>query len=183
MKGRLIATLAALAALTAGCNNVPVVDLQPAKGDTLQESIIQANRYIAQGEENQIDAYAERRNWQMTRLASGVRVMATSTPKQGAQKIDYEDTVVLSYRLEAINGNVVYSHVDDTVTVGHLQPTRGLDAALLTLHDGDRAKVIVPSAEGYGVVGDDNAVRTRMILVYDIEVRKLKSNKIQTIKK
>jgi FKBP-type peptidyl-prolyl cis-trans isomerase len=174
MNRKLIATAVAFAAmLLTGCNNVPVVDIQPSKGDTLKENIINANRYLAQGEETQIDAYAERRKWQMRRLPSGVRVMETSSAAPKAEQIDYEDRVALSYRLEAINGNVIYSHIDDTVTVGHLEPTRGLDAAMRTLHNGSSAKVIVPSAEGYGVVGDGNAVGSRMILVYDLKVKKI----------
>lgn len=154
------------------CNEVPVVDIQQQKGDTLKESLINANRHIANSEETQIDSYVARRGWQMTRLTGGPRVMVT-TPGRGP-KVDYEDTVTIRYSIEAINGVVIYKDLTDTLVAGHLQPTRGLDAALRTLNEGSRARVILPSEQGYGVAGDGNRISSRMILVYDVEVIKCK---------
>ena len=57
--------------LFASCNNVPVIDLEPDKGDTLKENLLNANRYIAQSEETQIDAYVARRGWEMRKLRRG----------------------------------------------------------------------------------------------------------------
>ena len=158
-----------LAVLAAGCRQVPVVDVEAPKGDTLKENLINANRYIAQGEETQIEAYMERRGWQMQRLVGGARVMETKVGE--GEKIDYEDTVVVDYDLEAISGTRIYSAVSDTVVVGRLQPTRGLDAALRTLRRGSEAIVIAPSEQAYGVVGDGDRIATRMILIYRLKVK------------
>ena len=164
-----LAMLAAACAITfSACRDVPVVEQQAYRGDTLKESLIDANRHIARSEEVQIDNYIARRQWTMQRLPSGVRVMRTEAGSGGA--VDYEDTVAITYRLEALSGQVVYSHVADTVVAGKLQPTRGLDAALRTLHRGDRATVIVPSEQAYGVLGDGNRVSSRMVLIYDIKI-------------
>ena len=57
---------------------------------------------------------------------------------------------------------------------GHLQPTRGLDAALRTLAEGSKAKVILPSEQAYGIVGDGDRIRTRTVLVYIVEVKQVK---------
>lgn len=158
----------ALSLLATACREVPVVQLDDTKGDTLKENMINANRYIAQGEEAQIDAYVERRGWQMQRLTCGARVMETSAGT--GQMVDYEETVIINYSIEAINGTTVYSNVTDTVTVGRLQPTRGIDAALRTLHHGSQAVVILPSEQAYGVVGDGDRISTRMILIYKLKV-------------
>ena len=154
------------------CRQVPVVEVEAPKGDTLKENLINANRYISQGEEAQIDAYVARRGWQMTRLTGGARVMEVENGERRTEskKIDYEETVVIEYDIEAINGETVYRGVRDTVTVGRLQPTRGLDAALRTLHHGSQAVVILPSEQAYGVVGDGDRISTRMILVYKLRV-------------
>ena len=58
----------------------------------------------------------------------------------------------------------------DTVVVGRLQPTRGIDAALRTLRHGDRARIILPSEQAYGVLGDGHRITTRMVLIYDLTV-------------
>jgi FKBP-type peptidyl-prolyl cis-trans isomerase len=195
--------LIALALLFTSCRDVPVIEVEQSKGDTLKENMITANRYISQGEEAQIDAYVQRRGWEMQRLLGGARVMVSGERrvKSGERrvesgerrvesgerrvesgerraesgerrvesgKIDYEDVVAIEYDVESISGQVVYSNVQDTVTVGRMQPTRGLDAALRTLAPGQQAVVILPSEQAYGVVGDGDRIGSRMILIYKI---------------
>jgi len=164
----ILALLPLAATMLTACRDVPVINVQPDKGDTLKENMINANRYIAKSEETQIDNYVARRQWQMKRLSGGARVMEL-TAGSGRQ-IGYEDTVTLRYRVEAINGAVIYDQVEETVVAGHLQPVRGLDAALLTLHYGSRARVILPSEQAYGVVGDGDRIGSRIVLVYELEI-------------
>lgn len=158
-----------LCAAFAACRQVPVVELDNGASGKTEKETATANRYLSQGEEAQIEAYIERRGWTMQRLNGGVRVMETAVGSGLA--IDYEDTVALHYDLEAISGQTVYTGVRDTVVAGHMEPTRGLDAALRTLHRGSEAVVIVPSALAYGVVGDGDRVSTRMILIYRLKVK------------
>ena len=188
--------LIALALLFTSCRDVPVIEVEQSKGDTLKENMINANRYISQGEEAQIDAYVQRRGWEMQRLLGGARVMVSGERRAESGerrvesgerrvesgerrvesgerraesgKIDYEDVVAIEYDVESISGQVVYSNVQDTVTVGRMQPTRGLDAALRTLAPGQQAVVILPSEQAYGVVGDGDRIGSRMILIYKI---------------
>lgn len=153
----------------AACRQVPVVEVETTAGDTLAEHNATANRYLAQSEETQIEAYIQRRGWKMQRLTGGTRVMETSAAS--GQKIDYEDTVVVEYDIETIGGQAVYRGVTDTVVAGRLEPTRGLDAAIRTLRHGSEAVVIVPSGQAYGVLGDGDRVSTRLILVYKLKVK------------
>ena len=197
--------LIALALLFTSCRDVPVIEVEQSKGDTLKENMINANRYISQGEEAQIDAYVQRRGWEMQRLLGGARVMVSGERRAESGerrvesgerrvesgerrvesgerraesgKIDYEDVVAIEYDVESISGQVVYSNVQDTVTVGRMQPTRGLDAALRTLAPGQQAVVILPSEQAYGVVGDGDRIGSRMILIYKIhKIEKRRTN-------
>lgn len=164
-----------LSVAVAGCGDVPVVDVQTPKGDTLKENLINANRYIANSEATQIEAYAARRGWKMAQLNGGARIMETRHGK--GPKVEYEDTVSIRYSVEAINGATIYVNQEETVVSGQLQPNRGLDAALRALSQGSRARVILPSEQAYGVAGDGNKVKSRMVLIYDVEV--LKVNKMK----
>ena len=133
-----------------GCREVPSYDIAPAKGDSLKENMINANRLIAQGEAQQIDAYLERRGWPAEKLPNGVWVAEYSNGEAPlGQAIGYEDTVVVRYQVSTLGGNGIYDWRTDTVVCGRLQPTRGLDAALRTLHRGASARVIVPSASPF----------------------------------
>lgn len=165
--GLLMITLVACLTMVS-CSDVPVVDVQAPKGDTLKENMINANRHIAHSEETQIDAYVSRRGWEMERLTGGARVMETVAGK--GPQVGYEDTVVFTYSVEAINGTVVYKDMNETVVSGRMQPTRGLDAALRTLREGSRATVVLPSEQAYGVAGDGKRITSRMVLVCKVNV-------------
>lgn len=166
---------AAIAMLMSACHDVPVVEVSTDRPDSLSERLLNANKYIAGSEEKQIDSYISRRGWQMERLGGGARVMETVA---GEGRVEADDTVMFDYSLEAIDGQVIYRQVSDTVIAGKMQPTRGLDAALLTLGRGSRATVILPSEQGYGVMGDGDRVGHRMILIYKIEVKDIRHLKL-----
>ena len=178
--GLLLVLFIPAAILFSACRDVPSYDIAPAKDDSMKEKMIGANRVIAQSEEQQIDAYLTRRGWPTAKLPNGVWVAEHG--ENGAahgQAIGYEDTVVIHYRVETLGGDEVYGWRADTVVCGRLKPTRGLDAALRTLHRGSSATVIVPSEQGYGLVGDGDRIRTRMVLVYEVNIEgnKTKNNK------
>ena len=165
--------LTTLSLLFVACHEVPSYDIAAPKGDTLKENMINANRIIAQSEAQQIEAYLERRGWSKERLSNGVWVAEYANSKVPlGQAIGYEDTVVLRYSVSTLGGDELYDWRTDTVVCGRLQPTRGLDAALRTLHRGATARVIVPSEQGYGVIGDGDRIKSRTVLVYEVEIEK-----------
>ncbi len=161
--------LALAALLGAACDRTPVIDTRQEAAPSYQEHIINANKVIASAEETQIDSYTARRGWQMTRLGNGVRYMILA-PGHG-NPLDYEDQAVVTYRLELLTGTLVYDGQRDTVTLGRHEPNEGLDHALRQLRRGCHARVIVPSAMAYGVMGDGDRVPSRAVLVYDLQVQ------------
>lgn len=165
-KNLLIATLAFLA--LAACNNTPVIEVEKQGEDPLKENLINANKYIAQSEETSIESYIQRRGWKMDHLVEGAYVWECE--KGNGKALDYEDKATIRYSLQTITGKTIYKDVTEEVTVGKHQPTVGLDQALMHLHYGSKAKVILPSNLGYGVAGDGDLVPSRAILVYELEI-------------
>lgn len=159
-------------ALMAACTGTPVTDTQRPKTPTYEENILNANKVVASAEETQIDGYVGRRGWNMTRLGDGVRYQETRTGQ--GKRLDFESRVAVKYRLEALDGTLIYDGQTDTVTLGRHQPCAGLDNAMMQLRDGSQARVIVPSAMGFGVIGDGALVPARTVLVYYIETKILK---------
>lgn len=166
----ILALLAALGAgfLLASCGGTPVTDTEKPAAPSYKENIINANKVIASSEETQIDSYLSRRGWQMTKLYGGVRYVEYLQGK--GKKLDFEDHVTVTYRLEALDGKVLYNGQSDSVTLGKHLPNEGLDYALMQLHRGSKAIVIVPSSMGYGVRGDGDRVPARTVLIYDLTV-------------
>lgn len=159
--------LLTMLALT-GCNNTPVIEIAPSQSEMLKENMINANKYFASSEETEMDAYIGRRGWEMLKLSNGTRVWEYQ--KGSGPQPQGDDHVKVCYSVEALNGQKVYDLVEDELVMGQCKDLPGLETALRTLHYGSRAKVVIPSAMAYGVVGDGDKISTRMVLVLDIQL-------------
>lgn len=152
-----------------GCHrNPPIVEVEPDPTVSYKENMINANKYIEQSEKTQITSYVSRRHWDMKRLDNGAWLEVTTTGK-GAP-IDWDDTVTVSYRLSALDGQVFYPQAHEVFVVGRHQTTVGLDRAVLGMQQGSQARLIVPSNLGYGVAGDGDRVPGRAVLVYELSI-------------
>ena len=154
--------------LLASCQEPPVINETLPQGDSYKESLINANKVINSAEQTQIEAYAQRRQWQMRQLDNGSYYEETLAGK--GRKVDYDDTVSLRYSVDALNGKRLYTDVATTVVVGQHKPTVGVDRALMEMRRGGKARLILPSSLAYGVVGDGDQVPGRTVLVFAIEI-------------
>lgn len=163
-----ISALIVLLLTTAACDRTPVIDVTHQSGDPLKENMINANKYIANAEDTEIENYIRRHNWSMRTLANGERLQVYASGS-GAF-VGYEDSVTVRYRLEALNGSVFYDSQEETFVAGRHQTVVGLDHAVMQLRRGSKARLILPSALGYGVMGDGDRVPSRAVLIYDLEI-------------
>jgi FKBP-type peptidyl-prolyl cis-trans isomerase len=51
----------------------------------------------------------------------------------------------------------------------------GLEEGILLLREGDKAKFILPPHLAHGLLGDDNKIPARSIIVYDLELLSLEN--------
>ena len=130
--------------------------------------MINANRTIAQSEETTIDQYVARRGWTMTRLPEGARIWEYEVGKGAV--VQYEDSVRVNYTVEAVNGKIIYNDVAECFVAGRRQQMIGLDQAILHLHYGSHAKIILPSHLAYGIGGDGDRIPQSTILVLDLKI-------------
>lgn len=161
----------ALLSLLQSCNNdIPITDLSENKGkQSYKTNMMTASNYVAKSEETEIDGYVKRRRWtDMKRMENGLRIWEY---QKGEKAINYDEEVVFSYSVQSISGKDIYVNELDTIVVGRNEPNIGLDKAMLFLHHGSKAKLILPSHLGYGFIGDSDRIGTNMILVYDIEIK------------
>ena len=153
--------------LFAACGDrTPVIEVDKG-GDPLKENMINANRIVAQSEITQINAYMERHAWKATPLVCGAYLEITA-PGDG-EAIAPDDRVVVTYRLESLDGAPFYTHQVDTITVGRRQQTLALDEALQQINYHAKARIIAPSGAAYGVTGDGDRVGSRTVIIYRIE--------------
>ena len=62
--------------------------------------------------------------------------------------------------------------------VGHGGVESGLEEAVLHLHYGDEAEIVIPSHLAYGLTGDGNKIPINSTIVYKVKVVENQSNKL-----
>ena len=157
-----------LALLTASCKDrTPVIETGPDKVALVKENMVNANRVVIQSENTQIQSYIDRHGWQMRQLPCSACYCQTA--EGNGAPICTDDNVVVTYRLEALDGSPFYTHQVDTLVVGRRQVTVALDELLQQLRYGSKARLIAPSNAAYGVTGDGDRVPSRTVVIYIIE--------------
>lgn len=157
-------------------DRTPVIDLGPDNSTRYKENMINANRVVIQSEATQIEGYMKRRGLETKALPCGA--LYHEYAHGSGETINPDDTVVVTYRLEALDGTPFYTQQTDTLTVGRRQVTVALDDLLLQLPCGSKAWLIAPSNTAYGVAGDGDRVPSRTVIIYNIvSINKIHSNK------
>lgn len=159
-----------LANLLVSCEEKPVSSA-PVETPQLKESLEKANRYLVNEEEEDIMNYIARHKMQPISTGTGMRyqVMKEGTGPliQPGQRVSVE------YVLNNIMGDIVYSSDNEgikTFEAGCGDVEAGLDEAILHLHEGDVAKVIIPSHLGYGLQGDQKSIPPYATLIYTLKI-------------
>ena len=144
-----------------------------------KKDLMEANRNLVMQELEAIDEYVNQHNLDMVKTGTGLRYCIE---KQGeANLIKAGDVVSLDYEMCFLNDEeVVASSQKDglmTFIVGRGGVEIGLEEAILYLHKGDVATIIIPSYLAYGLIGDGDKIPPRTTMVYKVKVIENQSNK------
>lgn len=139
-----------------------------------KEPMMDWNHAKVRDQDMMIQKYAERRNWDMTRTESG---LFYSIYENGSgMPADSGMTATFHYDLHLLDGRFCYSS-DSTgprsIKLGRAQIESGLEEALLSMRQGDKAHIIIPPHLAYGMPGDGNRIPADAILVYNVELSEL----------
>lgn len=142
------------------------------------EKLIEYNRGIMKTEDQEIKDFLNRYHWDMIRTPTGLRYLIYHQG-QGSRAARGMHAKY-HYSLTLLDGRHVSSSDSlDAVTIelGHGGIAQGLEEGLLLLCTGDRAKFIIPSHLGFGLLGDRHGIPPGATLVYDVELLELKTTK------
>jgi len=136
-----------------------------------KESMVRVNQYLVSKDEEIIENYIKRRGWNMELTETGLWYMIY---RKGNGKPVRKDTrVTIEYSVSLLDGTLCY-HSDEIgpkqfiVGKGEVEP--GLDEGILLLRSGDKARFILPPHLAYGLIGDENKIPARSVIVYDLTV-------------
>jgi FKBP-type peptidyl-prolyl cis-trans isomerase len=141
----------------------------------VKEALVKANRKLVKTEDERIEDYTRRHNWQMTETGTGLRYLIY---KNGdGEKAKKDKVAVLNYKVGLLTGDNLYSSElkgPKEFKIGQGGVESGLEEGILLLRVGDRVKFIIPSHLAFGLVGDGDKIPAKATLVYDVELIELK---------
>jgi len=167
--------------LLISCNNsTEIADNSSNKNinkDTVNERLITANKLFVGTENEMIDDFIKRYNWNMNISASGLRYKIYKKNSNIKPKLD--NIVTLSYTTRLLNGNIIYSSDENGLkvfTIGKAEAEKGLEEGVKLMCLGEKAKFIIPSYLAFGLIGDQSKIPRNATLIYDVELLKIESN-------
>lgn len=118
---------------------------------------------------------ANKPNWTTKKTGSGLRyyIYQNGAGKQAASGM----IAVVKYKINLLDGQLCYQTQEDEVQDFEIDKSEiesGVQEGIKKMKVGDKAKLIIPSHLGHGLVGDFNKIRPLTTIVVDIELVALK---------
>ena len=132
------------------------------------------NRIWAKDEDNRIEAWIKRRNWEVTKTSTGLRyrIYQEGNGKQAKAGM----VARVNYEVKLLDGTICYSS-DSTgaedFLIGQDYVETGLHEGILNMKEGDKATLIIPPHLAHGLSGDNRKIPLHSAIVYDLELLKL----------
>lgn len=132
------------------------------------------NSLLVQEDKDIMVGYARRRGWEMQIDSTGMLYQIYENGE--GPKAEELKFITLKYKLSLIDGTVCYN--SDTLgnltfRILHGGKESGLEYGVLRLREGDKARFIMPPYLAHGLIGDENKIPPRSIIIYDVEVLKI----------
>jgi FKBP-type peptidyl-prolyl cis-trans isomerase len=158
--------------VVASCNNDQKIQHQrQLSQDSINYRMMNANKLLTQSETEKIIDYANRYQWQMKETGTGLRYLIY---KQGnGKKPKIGSVVKINYKTGLLNGVTIYNSEESgpkIFEIGKADVETGLQEGILLLKVGDKAKFIIPSHLGFGLLGDQKKIPQKATLIYDVEL-------------
>jgi len=144
-----------------------------------QENMIKLNKIQVQKETEIIDAFVRRRNWKMQMDSTGLWYQVYDK-KLDTQKPEEGDWVSIAYKIWLLDGTLCYevgSEKPKKIHLGYGNIESGADRGIRMMREGEKARFILPPHLAHGLLGDDDKIPARSIILYDIELIKISDKK------
>jgi FKBP-type peptidyl-prolyl cis-trans isomerase FkpA len=136
-----------------------------------QETLLKINHYLIGKDDDIIKGYLKRHHWEMSTSPTGLWYMIYRNGNGRHAKTGKLAT--LKYKVWLLDGKLCYSSDSlgqKKVRIGKGTVEKGLEEGLLLLRVGDKARFIMPPHLADGLLGDENMIPPRSIILYDVEL-------------
>lgn len=153
------------------CKNEETKKLSDKEIREQKEIMVRVNKYLIKKDVELIESYIERRGWEMEVTESGLFYQIYEHGDGEAAVSGKYATI--NYIVSLLDGTVCY-HSDDSgpkkFLIGRSNEESGLEQGVLMMHVGDKARFIMPPHLAHGLLGDEDRIPPRSIIVYEVEL-------------
>lgn len=142
------------------------------------EDLIEANRHLVNREQEIIEEYVNEEGLEMKKTGTGMWYQISRSGE--GDLIQSGDVVTFNYTVRLLDGTLCYDSENrgpKSFKVGKGDVESGLQQGILMLRKGAEAKFIMPPHLAHGLVGDDDQIPSRAIIIYDLEVLEVKDSR------
>jgi FKBP-type peptidyl-prolyl cis-trans isomerase FkpA len=144
-------------------------------GNRQQRDLVPVNKYLVKKNQQNIVNFVNRKGWNMKETPTGLWFMIYENGhgNKGVQG----KAISISYSISLLDGTICYSSDSlgmKSFKIGSGHVEAGLEEAALLLHEGDKARIIMPPHLAYGLLGDNNKIPAQSIILYDLTVVQIK---------
>jgi len=137
----------------------------------LKEKLVEVNKIIVKTEEQQIEEFISRHGWKMDSTGTGLRYLVYE--RGNGKKTAVNDAVRVSCKIFLLDATLCYEYKKENpleFTIGKKEAPRGIEEAVMLMRAGDKARIIVPSHLGYGLLGDKDKIPGNSSLYVEMEL-------------
>ena len=167
---RFLLFIVAILLLAFSCNTKHGQE-KPVNPAEYKQPLIDANKTLVKIENQDIDNYVSRQKWEMVETGSGLRYLIYENGS--GRKVEEGTVIQCAYQTKLLTGKTCYNSDDlgpKEFLVGRGGVESGLEEAVLHFREGDKVKIILPSHLAFGLVGDDDCIPKKAVVVYNLEV-------------
>ncbi|PID88105.1 MAG: hypothetical protein CSB06_01300 [Bacteroidia bacterium] len=144
--------------------------------DPSKQSLLKANQFLPQKDQEKIETFIQRKGWDMQKNASGVYEQIFRDPKNNKKKVSKGNTVHYAYKIFLLDGTLCYSSDQSglaSLKVGEAGKETALEEVILRMHKGEKARIIIPPYRAHGLIGDMKKIPARSSVIYEIELTEI----------
>lgn len=139
-----------------------------------KENLVKANKGLVALDQEKIENFVKRHQWDMEVTQTGMWYQVI--PSAFGDSALPGKIAHLKYQVSLLDGTICYSS-DSTgnlvFKVGQGGVESGLEEAILMMKTGDKGRFIMPPHLAHGLLGDENKIPPRTIIVYQAELLNL----------
>jgi FKBP-type peptidyl-prolyl cis-trans isomerase FkpA len=141
----------------------------------INESLYQVNRNLLKEDSEKISRYIERNSLKMESTGTGLRYKLDGIGI--GEKAHDGQFAKIKYKVTLLDGTVCYSsdkNGPEEFLIGMDNVESGIHEGLTLMQVGQKAKFILPPHLAHGLIGNQEKITSRAILIYDIELLNLR---------